>query len=184
MYDRSKFITLGDNMLGTKAIKAALLVSMLGFVGLTLSTQASAACNLVSTKDGSPLGIKAVETDTPQAKEFLETCNNPYTKTFAKDAEAAKSGKKKFGYYSCTQCHGPNGGGQVGPAITDSTWQYSKHVTDKGIFETIAGGSNGGMFAWHQQLGNPENLSTDDILKIVGWLRTQYKGGGDTPWLK
>ena len=53
MSDRSKFITLGDNMLGNKAIKAALLVSMLGFVGLTLSTQASAACNLVSTKDGS-----------------------------------------------------------------------------------------------------------------------------------
>ena len=184
MYDRSKFITLGDNMLGTKAIKAALLVSMLGFVGLTLSTQASAACNLVSTKDGSPLGIKAAETDTPQAKEFLETCNNPYTKVYAKDAEAAKAGKKKFGYYSCTQCHGPNGGGQVGPSITDSTWQYSKHVSDKGIFETIAGGSNGGMFAWHQQLGNPENLSTDDILKVVGWLRTQYKGGGDTPWLK
>lgn len=171
-------------MLGTKAIKAALLVSMLGFVGLTLSTQASAACNLVSTKDGSPLGIKAVETDTPQAKEFLETCNNPYTKAYAKDAEAAKAGKKKFGYYSCTQCHGPNGSGQVGPSINDSTWQYSKHVTDKGIFETVAGGSNGGMFAWHQQLGNPENLSTDDILKIVGWLRTQYKGGGDTPWLK
>jgi cytochrome c-L len=184
MYDRSKFITLGDNMLGTKAIKAALLVSMLGFVGLTLSTQASAACNLVSTKDGSPLGVKAVETDTPQAKEFLETCINPYTKAFAKDPEAAKAGKKKFGYYSCTQCHGPNAGGQVGPSITDSTWQYSKHVTDKGLFETISGGSNGGMFAWHQQLGNPENLSTDDILKVVGWLRTQYKGGGETPWLK
>lgn len=180
----AKFNTLGDDMLGTKAIKAALLVSMLGFVGLTLSTQASAACNLVSTKDGSPLAIKAVETDTPQAKEFLSTCINPYTKAYATDPEAAKAGKKKFGYYSCTQCHGPNGGGQVGPAITDSTWQYAKHVTDKGMFETISGGSNGGMFAWHQQLGNPENLSTDDILKVIGWLRTQYKGGGDTPWLK
>ncbi len=170
-------------MLGNKAIRAALLISMLGFVGLTLSTQASAACNLVSTKDSSPLGVKAVETDTPQAKEFLETCINPYTKIYAKDPEAAKAGKKKFGLYSCTQCHGPNAGGQVGPSITDSTWQYSKHVTDKGIFETISGGSNGGMFAWHQQLGNPENLSTDDILKIIGWLRTQYKGGGETPWL-
>ncbi|MFZ3087442.1 MAG: c-type cytochrome [Methylotenera sp.] len=170
-------------MLGNKSIKAALLVSMLGFVGMTLSTQASAACNLVSTKDGSPLGVKAVETDTPQAKQFLETCINPYTKEFVKDPEAAKAGKKKFGLYSCTQCHGPNAGGQVGPSITDSTWQYAKHVTDKGLFETISGGSNGGMFAWHQQLGNPENLSTDDILKVIGWLRSQYKGGGDTPWL-
>lgn len=184
MKDRSKFDKLGDNMLGKRAIKAALLASMLGLVGLTLSTQASAACDLVSTKDGSPLNIKVVESDTPQAKEFLNTCNNPYTKVFAADKEAAKAGKKKFGYYSCTQCHGPNGGGQVGPSITDSNWQYSKHVTDKGIFETVAGGSNGGMFAWHQQLGNPENLSTDELLKVIAWLRTQYAGGGDTPWLK
>lgn len=170
-------------MLGNKALKSTLFVGMLTLAGLTLSFQASAACDLVSTKDGSPLGIKVVDTDTPQAKEFLATCVNPYTKAFAKDPEAAKAGKKKFGFYSCTQCHGPNGGGQVGPNITDSTWQYAKHITDKGMFETIAGGSNGGMFAWHNQLGNPENLATDDILKIEAWLRTQYKGGGDTPWL-
>ncbi|WP_020182965.1 MULTISPECIES: c-type cytochrome [unclassified Methylotenera] len=170
-------------MLGNKALKSTLFVGMLTLAGLTLSFQASAACDLVSTKDGSPLGVKVVDTDTPQAKEFLATCVNPYTKAFAKDPEAAKAGKKKFGFYSCTQCHGPNGGGQVGPNITDSTWQYAKHITDKGMFETIAGGSNGGMFAWHNQLGNPENLATDDILKIEAWLRTQYKGGGDTPWL-
>ena len=171
-------------MLGNKALKSTLFVGLLTLAGLTLSFQANAGCNLVSTKDGSPIVIKVTETDTPQAKEFLQTCINPYTKAYAKDPEAAKAGKKKFGYYSCTQCHGPNGGGQVGPAITDSTWQYSKHTTDKGMFETIANGSNGGMFAWHQQLGNPENLSTDDILKVIGWLRTQYKGGGETPWLK
>jgi cytochrome c-L len=170
-------------MLGNKALKSTLFVGMLTLAGLTLSFQASAACDLVSTKDGSPLGVKVVDTDTPQAKEFLATCVNPYTKAFAKDPEAAKAGKKKFGFYSCTQCHGPNGGGQVGPNITDSTWQYAKHITDKGMFETIAGGSNGGMFAWHNQLGNPENLATDDILKIEAWLRTQYRGGGDTPWL-
>lgn len=171
-------------MLGNKSIRAALLVTMLGLVGMTLSTQASAACNLVSTKDGSALGVKATDTDTPEAKQFLETCVNPYTKKFVADKDAAKAGRKKFGYYSCTQCHGPNAGGQVGPSATDANWQYAKHVTDKGLFETIAGGSNGGMFAWHQQLGNPENLNTDDILKIVGWLRSEYKGGGDTPWLK
>jgi len=160
-----------------------MLISVFGFAGLTLSTQASAACNLVSTKDDSPLGVKGVDADTPQAKKFLETCINPYTKVFAKDAEAAKAGKKLFGLYSCTQCHGPNAGGQVGPSITDDRWQYAKHVTDKGLFETIAGGSNGGMMTWHQQLSNPDNPSTDEILKVIGWLRTQYKGGTDRPWL-
>jgi cytochrome c-L len=172
-------------MLGNKVVKATFIASFLTLVGLVLPMQANAACSLVSTKDGSPLTIKPVDSDTPQAKEFLETCINPYTKLYANDKEAAKAGKKKFGFYSCTQCHGANAGGQVGPSITDDRWQYAKHVTDKGLFETIAGGSNGGMFAWHQQVsGNPELVPTDDILKIIGWLRSEYKGGTDRPWLK
>lgn len=172
-------------MFGIKVGKATLLVSMLAVIGL-LPLQASAACNLVSTKAGNaPLTVKVTDKDTPEAKEFLETCINPYTKKYAADPEAAKAGKKLFGYYSCTQCHGGNAGGQTGPSITDDTWQYAKHTTDKGMFETIAGGSDAGMPTWHGQLaGNDELLKTDEILKIIGWLRSMYKGGGDKPWLK
>lgn len=182
------------------------LISLLGLVGCGKSDDAASAggeasgqadavvadaassggnqCDLVSTKDNSPLAIKVVDSDTPEAKEFLQTCINPYTKRYAENPDAAKEGKKKFGFWSCTQCHGPNGDGQVAVSITDERWQYAKHVTDKGMFETIAGGTNGGMFAWHQQVAdNPELVPTDDILKIIGWLRTEYKGGGDKPWL-
>lgn len=170
-------------MLGKKVIKATLTISMLALIGLTMP--AMAACDLVSTKDNSKLNIKPTDKDTPEAKQFLETCINPYTKMYAADAEKAKAGKKKFGLYSCTQCHGPNGDGQVAVSITDSRWQYAKHTTDKGLFETIAGGTNGGMFAWHQQVSaNPDLVSTDEILKIIGFLRSQYKGDGDKPWLK
>lgn len=173
-------------MLGTKAVKAALVVSILALAGLVAPMQANAACQFVATQDGSPFTIKPTEKDSPEAKEFLETCKNPYTKKFVADPEAAKAGKKKFGYYSCTQCHGANAGGQTGPSIIDDRWQYAKHVTDKGIFETIAHGTNAGMPAWHQQsAGNPELLSTDEILVIIGWLRASYKGGDqDKPWLK
>ena len=138
-------------MLGRK-LKSTLLISMLAMMGMAIPLQASAECKLVSTKDGSALPIKPVASDTPEAKEFLENCINPYTKKFAADKEAAKAGKKRFGYWSCTQCHGPNGDGQVAVSITDDRWQYAKHVTDKGMFETIAGGTNGGMFAWLQQV--------------------------------
>ena len=172
-------------MFDIKFGKTTLLVSMLAVIGL-LPLGASAACELVSTKAGNaPLNIKVTDKDTPESKEFLETCINPYTKKFVADAEAAKAGKKLFGYYSCTQCHGGNAGGQTGPSITDDTWQYAKHVTDKGMFETIAGGSDAGMPTWHGQVaGNEELLKTDEILKIIGWLRSVYKGGGDKPWLK
>ncbi|ABE50579.1 MULTISPECIES: c-type cytochrome [Methylobacillus] len=171
-------------MLNHGVIKATLAASVLALAGLAMPMQASAACNLVSTKDNSPLNIKVEEGDTPEAKEFLETCVNPYTKIYVEDPNKAKQGKRKFGLYSCTTCHGPNGDGQVAVSITDDRWQYSKHITDKGLFETIAGGTNGGMAAWHKQVANnPDLVTTDEILKIIGFLRSQYKGGGDKPWL-
>jgi cytochrome c-L len=152
----------------------------------------SGACSLVSTKDDSPLVIKVVATDTPEAKEFLATCVNPYTKIYAKDAEAAKVGKKAYAFQGCSGCHGGNANGLMGPSIIDAQWEYPKHNTDKGLFETVAGGTlgkgftaRGSMLTWHNQLPGHtgDGLDTDTILKITAWLRTQYTGGGATPWL-
>jgi cytochrome c-L len=178
-------------MFGNKAPKSILLVCMLAVAGFTVSFQANAACKLISTKDNSLLAIKVTDADTPQAKEFLETCINPYTKAYAKDAEAAKVGKKAFGFQGCSGCHGGNANGLMGPSIIDDHWQYAKHTSDKGMFETIAGGTNGSgdagsMLTWHEQLDGHtgDGLNTDTILKIMGWLRTQYKGTDDKPWLK
>ena len=63
-------------------------------------------CELVSTKDNSPLVIKATDADTPQAKEFLSTCVNPYTKAFLADPEAVKAGRKVYTFNNCMGCHG------------------------------------------------------------------------------
>jgi len=157
------------------------------------STVASGeTCNLVSTKDNSPLAIKALATDTAEAKEFLATCKNPYTILYAKDAEAAKAGHKQYNFQGCSGCHGGNANGLMGPSIIDAQWEYPKHNTDKGMFETVAGGTNGkgatargSMLTWHAQLAGHtgDGLDTDTILKIIAWLRTQYTGGGETPWL-
>jgi len=156
------------------------------------STASAGTCSLVSTKDDSPLAIKVVATDTPEAKEFLSTCINPYTKLYAADAEAAKAGHKQYNFQGCSGCHGGNANGLMGPSIIDAQWEYPKHNTDKGMFETIAGGTNGkgatnrgSMLTWHNQLPGHtgDGLDTDTILKIMAWLRTQYTGGGETPWL-
>lgn len=158
----------------------------------TAASSSGGACNFVSTKDDSPLVIKVVATDTPEAKQFIETCINPYTKLYAKDAEAAKAGKKQYAFQGCSGCHGGNANGLMGPSIIDAQWEYTKHTTDKGMFETIAGGTlgkgataRGSMLTWHNQLPghSGDGLDTDTILKIMAWLRTQYVGGGATPWL-
>jgi cytochrome c-L len=155
-------------------------------------------CSLVSTKDNSPLAIKVVATDTAEAKEFLSTCINPYTKKYATDAEAAKVGKKVLSYNGCTGCHGGNLGGLMAPSLVknggtgafDTKWVYEKNATDKGMFETISGGtpgtSGGTMFVWHNQLAGHtgDGLGTDDILKAIAYIRTVYKGDGEKTWLK
>lgn len=163
-------------------MKKIVLLSSLILATLSFGVQADLAFE--STKDGSKLGIVATPTDTPEAKQFLATGKNPYTKLYATDPEVAKAGKKKFGYYSCTQCHGGAAGGSIGPSLTDSSWNYAKNATDKGMFETIAGGTNGGMNAWHQVPGkNPDLLTTDDILRIIGWVRSISKDPSK-PWEK
>jgi cytochrome c-L len=158
----------------------------------TPASSGGGACNFVSTKDDSPLAVKVVATDTPEAKQFLETCINPYTKLYAKDAEAAKAGHKQYNFQGCSGCHGGNANGLMGPSIIDAQWEYTKHTTDKGMFETIAGGTlgkgataRGSMLTWHNQLPGHtgDGIDTDTILKIIGWLRTQYTGGGETPWM-
>jgi cytochrome c-L len=178
-------------MVSRKSDKARLILSTLVIAGaMVFSGSVAAECKLVSTKDNSPLAIKVTAADTPESKKFLETCVNPYTKLYAADAEAAKAGKKQFAFQGCSGCHGGNANGLMGPSIIDDHWQYAKHITDKGMFETIAGGSTGAegagsMYAWHEQLPGHtgDGLNTDTILKIMGWLRTQYVGGKEKPWL-
>lgn len=185
-------------MLGNKTLKSALF-AMLAVAGLTLSMQAKADCNLVSTVDSKPLNIKATDADTPEAKEFLKTCVNPYTKKYAADATAAKAGRKVFTFNNCMGCHGGKLEGIMAPSLSKNTaggqgaydqkWVYAKNATDKGMFESIANGtpgtSGGTMFIWHKDLPGKtgDGLSTDEILKVIAYIRTEYKGDGEKTWM-
>ena len=184
---------LGENMLGNKALKSTLFVTLLALAGLTFSMQSNAACNFVSTKDGSPLAIKADAADSAEAKVFLDTCKNPYTAKYAADATAAKVGKKVLSLNGCTGCHGGNLAGLMAPSLIksggqgayDTKWVYAKNATDKGMFETVAmgtpGTSGGVMSTWHKSLDGHvgDGLSTDELLQAIAYIRTVYKGDGE-----
>lgn len=130
------------------------------------------AIQFVKTQDGSPLTIKHELFDTPAAKEFLSTGKNPYVG----QAEAIAQGKKIFQLYSCTQCHGPEAGGQVGPALTGPNFNYAKDATNKGMFETVWNGTNGGMGAKGKGLMDPADpnngITPDELLKVIAWIRS------------
>ncbi len=130
------------------------------------------AIAFIATQDGSPLLINNSLFDTPAAKEFLATGKNPYIG----NAEAIESGKKLFQLYSCTQCHGGDAQGQTGPNLHGPDFHYAKNATNKGMFETIWHGTNGGMGAKGLGLMDPTDpsngLKPDEILKIESWIRS------------
>jgi cytochrome c-L len=126
----------------------------------------------VTTQDGKPLQIKPALFDTPEAKEFAATGKNPYIGK----QEAADKGKKLFQMYSCMQCHGGDAQGQTGPSLQGPNFKYTKNATNKGMFETIWNGTNGGMGAKGKGLMDPTDpnngLTPDEVLKIQAWIRT------------
>ena len=131
------------------------------------------AGSFTSTADGKALAIPDDMFNTPAAKEFLSTGKNPYMG----NADAVKAGKKVYQLYSCAQCHGPIGNGQVGPNLRDDTFNYAKNATDKGTFETLWGGTAAGMGAKGKGLMQPDDpsqgLTPDEILKVSAFLRTK-----------
>ena len=142
------------------------------------SAAAGTALAFVDTQEGKPLVIDTALFDTPAAKEFLATGKNPYIG----NKEAEEKGHKVFGMYSCTQCHGPEAKGQVGPGLVGPTFKYPKNATNKGMFETVWHGTNGGMGAKGKGLMDPTDatngLTPDELLKVIAWIRT--KGDGIT----
>lgn len=133
----------------------------------------------VKTQDGSPLSIDAKHFDTPEAKEFAATGKNPYVGK----QEAIDKGKKLFQMYSCTQCHGGDAQGQTGPSLHGPDYKYPKNATNKGMFETIWNGTNGGMGAKGKGLMDPTDpnngLTPDELLKIIAWVRTHGTATGN-----
>src|SRR5664279_3315145 len=140
--------------------------------GSTTSPGGGVMIKFVATQDGSPLTIDVALFNTPAAKEFLATGKNSYIG----NAEAIAAGKKIFALYSCTQCHGPEAGGQVGPGLVGPTFKYPKDATNKGMFETMWHGTNGGMGAKGKGLMDPTDpangITPDEALKVISWIRS------------
>jgi cytochrome c-L len=108
------------------------------------------------------------EGDAPAVKQFKESGRNPYQK----DPNAIAEGFKLARASACTHCHGESLGGLIGPSLTNGNWRYVKNGIDKGMFETLYFGTGAGMAAW----GKNGSLTEDEILKIIAFVRSKYRG--------
>ncbi|HEU4709879.1 MAG TPA: c-type cytochrome [Methylophilaceae bacterium] len=138
--------------------------------GLAYAAYQGQQLHFVDTRNGEPIRI---EPDSRQAEMFVTTGQNPYIS----DPQAISQGQKLYQLYSCGQCHGSQAQGQTAKGLTGPQFNYAKTATDKGMFEIIYAGTNGGMSPKGRGLmdpANPQNgLSPDEILKVIAWIRSQ-----------
>ncbi len=118
---------------------------------------------VLQTKDG----------DTEAVKKFKDTGKNPYNH----DAEAIAAGFKLARAYACTHCHAGDLSGLIGPNLTSGNWRHLRNRTDKGMFQTLYFGTGAGMAAW----GKLGALTEDEILKVIAFVRSKYRGK-DITW--
>lgn len=152
------------------------LITTLGTAALLASVPAGAEITFRHAVTGDALDFSFGKAggDTEAFRKFRETGKNPYNN----DPQAITAGHDLY-LTACSGCHGHEAEGKLGPGLADDYWTYPRGATDVGLFEIIWGGAQGMM---GPQNGN---LNADEMLKIMAWLRSIYKGDpAKAEWLK
>lgn len=89
-----------------------------------------------------------------------EAIVNPY----ANDPTAIVQGRKLFNSMNCSGCHAPQGGGGMGPPLSDDQWIYGSLPAQ--IYLSIVQGRPNGMPAFGAILHD------DSIWKLVSYINT------------
>ena len=89
---------------------------------------------------------------------------NPYTGK----AEAIAEGQQLYKKFNCYGCHGMQGGGGMGPNLTDEAWQTGDG-SDRNVMSQVRDGKG--------QMPPFKMMMTDDqAWKVIAFIRTLYKG--------
>jgi len=145
-----------------KITMTAALASML------VAASAQAGVTFRNALTGMPLDLtvaKDWKQPSDAVRQFLESGDNPYNC----DKQGVEEGHSLF-LSACSGCHGHEAEGKLGPGLADDYWTYPAGLTDKGLFEIMFGGANGMMGPQYV------NLSIDEMLKIMAFLRSIYQG--------
>lgn len=108
------------------------------------------------------------ETRIPRQAQSAPLCN-PYEGNSA----AIAQGRRLFQSMNCVGCHASQGGGGMGPPLSDTQWIYGSEPQQ--IFLTIVQGRPNGMPSFARA------LPQDDVWKLVAYVRTLSAVPGRKP---
>lgn len=86
--------------------------------------------------------IKQAEIDVQNYLDKMAMNVDENTATLMTDASDLSKGGELF-EVNCVACHGPQGGGNIGPNLTDNAWVYGYEIGN--LFKTIKNGTANGM---------------------------------------
>ncbi|MBL1280936.1 MAG: c-type cytochrome [Fluviicola sp.] len=92
--------------------------------------------------------------------------------TLMEDESDLVTGKSLF-EVNCISCHGPNGGGTIGPNLTDNTWIYGYNIVD--VFTTVKNGTKNAM-PEHASKLNPIELQ-----QVASFVLSMPEATGKSP---
>ena len=153
---------------------------------LRVAAVALAAGLLGSTALGQPQPSQPDPTDLPPASKLIEVpvtglVPGPATQPDMKnpvesDPGAASRGKNYFTAFNCVGCHADNGGGGMGPALSNKNFVYGGAPAQ--IYLSIAQGRPNGMPAWGSRV--PPQVIWDIVTYVQQISREPHEGWGAT----
>lgn len=94
---------------------------------------------------------------------IAQAAASPDAESYQQEAYQISEGKRLFGWFNCTGCHG-NGGGGSGPPLMDAKWIYGGNIEN--IVATIREGRPNGMPSFRGKI--PDN----QIWQIAAYVRS------------
>ncbi len=146
-------------------MKPSTACSLAGLCAAALLTAGAAAQTPNPGEHPSPsqlLDVPVGGTQVP-AEARQPGLRNPYEG----DPRALAQGRKLFTAMNCIGCHAPQGGGGMGPPLSDSTWIYGSEPAQ--IYLTIVQGRPNGMPSFAKA------LPPDQVWQLVTYVRTLSK---------
>lgn len=152
-----------------------------GFIALTLLIAVSALHRGWTSPQSAPIDYAS----TPPLQVVKEVpkgqLHNPYKDT---DKDIVAQGRTQFNGYSCSGCHGGDGGGGMCPPLTNGVWIYGGD--DDTLFRLVTLGSvqlqkegytaGFGAGAGPMPSMGPLFKNSDDLWKILAFIRSRYDG--------
>ena len=122
--------------------------------------QATPGATAPSSASANPILHVPVSNLYPGNVNLAPHINNP----LAGDPNAATRGMQDFLHFNCVGCHAPNGGGGMGPSLSDRRFIYG--AAPPNIFLSIYQGRPNGMPTWGEML--PEST----IWELVSYVQS------------